>query len=220
LKVLNFGLSLEDLLFIFNGNYNQMMIYFLSNQFRLSFMDNEEQNNSMTESNKSQPKSSQPYFNISNSNKDRAIEIDKMMITENNTSDNEFQDEIVNNINHKIPNFNNFNLELSLEEKYNYLKLKFYNKGIDPNLPYLDWFNHLLIKTDGNKNNIDNIIENNLNHILKIERETQLNNCAFFRNKPFLMNKIDNSPLAIPSIIPVLKRLTEEENFDENRKNV
>lgn len=36
----------------------------------------------------------------------------------------------------------------------------------------------------------------------------KLNNLAFFRNKPFLINKIDNSPLAFPSVIPIFKGLS------------
>jgi hypothetical protein len=77
-----------------------------------------------------------------------------------------------------------------------------------------------LVKTDGNKTNIENLIEINLNQILKIERETQLNNLAFFRNSPFLINKIDNSPIAFPKIIPVFKGLSiyGEEDIIEDKK--
>jgi hypothetical protein len=77
-----------------------------------------------------------------------------------------------------------------------------------------------LNQTDGHKTNIDQKIEFNLNHILKMERDSQLNNLAFFRNKPFLMNKFDHSPIALPKIIPVFKGLAiyGEEDLIEEKK--
>jgi hypothetical protein len=128
-------------------------------------------------------------------------------LSDNENSDKELPDnsEIILIKNSANINFTNFNQDLNIENKYNYLKLKFYNKGLDYNLPFLDWFINLLSNTDGNKINIDKIIDLNLNHLLKIDREVKLNNLAFFRNKPFLINKYDNSPLAYPSVIPIFK---------------
>lgn len=97
--------------------------------------------------------------------------------------------------------FNDFNT-LNLKEKQEYLKLKFFNKAIEPNIPFLDWFIQLLFKTDGSQVIVDTVIDTNLNSIQKIEREAQLNNHAFFRIRPFLINKIDESPMANPNIIP------------------
>lgn len=134
------------------------------------------------------------------------LELNK--IDSSDTSDSENETSIQNNLINNLTNinFNNFNQDLNLEEKYNYLKFKFYNKGIEDNIPFLDWFINLLNNTDGNKNSIDNTIESNLNKILKIQREAQLNNLAFFRNKPFLLNKFDDSPIAFPQKIPVFKQ--------------
>jgi len=100
-------------------------------------------------------------------------------------------------------NTNNFNFNtLSLTEKYNYLKLKFFNKAIEPNIPFLDWFVQLLVNTDGSINNVDHLIETNLNAIQKIERETQLNSHSFSRIKPFLINRTDISSTKFPNMIP------------------
>nr|QCI56429.1 hypothetical protein [Hypsizygus marmoreus]QKJ80207.1 hypothetical protein [Hypsizygus marmoreus] len=95
----------------------------------------------------------------------------------------------------------NFNT-LNLNQKYEYLKEKFYNKAIEPNIPFLDWFIQLLLQTDGTQIKIDNIIETNLNNIQKLERNTQLNSHAFIRIRPFLVNREDNSLTANPNIVP------------------
>lgn len=143
---------------------------------------------------------------ISSENLLNKIDTSESDISDNEISNNLENEVIINNIGNI--KFSDFNQELNLEEKYHYLKYKFYNKGIDHNIPYLDWFINLLDKTEGNKTNIDNIIEFNLNQILKMERDTQLNNLAFFRTKPFLINKFDHSPIAYPNIIPVFKGLS------------
>lgn len=152
--------------------------------------------------------------------------------------------------------------ELTLEQKYEFLKSKFYDKAIEPNLPFLDWFIQKIndsMPTDVNPAGLVNpdvvgedqgsvdkvnkttpavgtitttstasagnsqttvispdnankelsplaeIIEKNLNSILRIERESQLNNHSFFRVRPFLINKIDDSPMANPNLIPYKK---------------
>nr|YP_009504969.1 hypothetical protein [Lyophyllum decastes]AWW14088.1 hypothetical protein [Lyophyllum decastes] len=100
-------------------------------------------------------------------------------------------------------NTNTFNFNtLSLNEKYEYIKLKFFNKAIEPNIPFLEWFIQLLVNTDGSQNNVDQIIETNLNKIQKIEREAQLNSHSFSRIRPFLINKTDTSSTQMPNIIP------------------
>jgi hypothetical protein len=95
----------------------------------------------------------------------------------------------------------NFNT-LNLNEKYEYIKLKFFNKALEPNIPFLDWFIQLLANTDGSQNNVDQVLETNLNHIQKIQREAQLNSHSFSRIRPFLINKIDTSANQIPNIVP------------------
>lgn len=212
LKILNIGLSPETLLFILNGHFNQIFESFILNISIQSFMGNEAQTILITNSDNSQPSSYPSSLIYSNSDKYISSEniLDKIDTSESDISDNEISnkienEEIINNIDNII--FTDFNKELNLEEKYQYLKYKFYTKGIVHNIPYLDWFINLLVKTDGSKTNIENIIEFNLNKILKMERETQLNNLAFFRTKPFLINKFDHSPIAFPNSIPVFKGL-------------
>jgi hypothetical protein len=176
-------------------------------------LGNESTNNVIRFEDNSQSSSSHLSLINANSNKELLIEdMKELEKVSSDTSDNENSDEeFLDNKEIKLIqsyaniHFTNFNQDFTIEDKYNYLKLKFYNKGLDYNLPFLDWFINLLLNTDGNKINIDKIIDLNLNHILKIERETKLNHFAFFRNKPFLLNKFDNSPLALPSVIPTFK---------------
>jgi len=212
LNIFNFGISPESLLFIFNGHcykFFECCIYNFSIQ---SFMGNETQTSLITNSEKSQPSSTPQPLTYSNSDKymSNDILLDKIDTSDSDISDNEISYYIENNERNNIDNikFTDFNLDLNLEEKYHYLKYKFYNKGIDHNIPYLDWFINFLVKTDGSKTIIDNIIEFNLNHISKMEKDNQLNNLAFFRTKPFLINKFDHSPIAFPNIIPVFKGLS------------
>lgn len=102
-----------------------------------------------------------------------------------------------------ITNINNFNFNnFSLNEKHEYLKIKFYNKALDPNTAYLDWFTQILFKTDGTQNNIDECIEKNLQAIQKIERDSKLNSHSFTRIRPFLIHRTDNSKIKIPDTIP------------------
>jgi hypothetical protein len=223
-KIFNIGISPESLLFIFNAQFYKFFEFCISNISIQSFMGNETQTSLITISDNSQPSSSPQPLTYSNSEKDISNEIllDKIDTSDSDISDNEISNYIEKNEIYNIDNikFTDFNLDLNLEEKYHYLKYKFYNKGIDHNIPYLDWFINLLVKTDGSKTNIDNIIEFNLNHISKLEKENQLNNLAFFRTKPFLINKFDLSPIAFPNIIPVFKGLSiyGEEDLIEGKK--
>lgn len=222
LKILNIGLSPENLLFILNGQFNKIFEFFLSNISLQSYMGNDTQTILFT--NNDNPQSSTYHQPLINANSDKYMSSENLLnkidtsesdISENDISNNLENEVIINNIGNI--KFSDFNQELNLEEKYHYLKYKFYNKGIDHNISYLDWFINLLDKTEGSKTNIDNIIEFNLNQILKMERDTQLNNLAFFRTKPFLINKFDHSPIAFPNIIPVFKGLSiyDEEDIIE-----
>lgn len=215
-NIFNSGIIAEESLFIFFKNFYNLREFNNINNIRSFFLGNDSTNNLIRFEDDYQSTSSQLSLINANSNKEGLIEETKNLekeisdISDNENSDNELSDNIEINLikNSANINFTNFNQDLNMENKYNYLKLKFYNKGIDYNLPFLDWFINLLINTDGNKINIDKIIDLNLNHILKIEREIKLNNLAFFRNKPFLLNKFDNSPLAFPSVIPIFKGLS------------
>jgi hypothetical protein len=208
-NVLYWNCSQEVLLFTTNNFVNYIFEINLSTKILTSYMGKETENNLITNIESSQIVSSQSTVNpLSNINEiSNELELARIESGDSENSDNENSNKIEKNIRNKMANINftNFNLELNLEVKYEYLKYKFYLKGIDHNLPYLEWFINLLNLSDGNQTNIDNIIENNLNHILKIERDSKLNNLAFFRNKPFLINKLDNSPLTYPNIIPVFK---------------
>ena len=214
-KIFNTGLIAEDSLFTFFQNFDNFREFNKIYNIRSFFLGNDSTNSLIIFEDNSQSTSSNlSLVNTNNNNqllREEKNELEKNIseISDSENSDNELSDNIEINLIKSSANFNftNFNKDLNIEDKYNYLKLKFYNKGLDSNLPFLDWFINLLINTDGNKINIDKIIDFNLNHILKIERETKLNNLAFFRNKPFLMNKFDNSPLAFPSVIPIFKGL-------------
>jgi len=224
IKFFNCKISAEEFLLNLNYYYNNLFESLHPTKVLSSYMDKETQKNLITNIDNSQIGSSQPTVNyVSNINEvSNDLELENIESGASDTSENERSNNIEKNLINKMANINftNFNLDLNLEAKYEYLKFKFYSKGIDHNIPYLEWFINLLHKSDGNKTNIDKIIETNLNHILKIERETKLNNLAFFRTKPFLINKIDNSPLAIPNIIPVFKGLAiygEEDNIEEKK---
>lgn len=223
-NVLYWNCSQEVLLFTTNIFVNYIFENNLSTKVLSSYMGKETENNLITNIDNTQIVISQSTVNsLSNINEiSNELELASIESGDSDNSDNEHSNKIENNFRNKMANINftNFNLELNLEVKYEYLKYKFYLKGIDHNLPYLEWFINLLNNNDGNKTNIDNIIETNLNHILKIERDSKLNNLAFFRNKPFLINKLDNSPLTYPNIIPVFKgnSIYGEEEKIENTK--
>nr|YP_009517266.1 hypothetical protein DXG01_000019 [Tephrocybe rancida]AYE93174.1 hypothetical protein DXG01_000019 [Tephrocybe rancida] len=104
-------------------------------------------------------------------------------------------------------NTNNFN-SLSLEEKREYIRIKFYNRGVDSNLPYLDWFLQKTSQTDGSISSVDSTIDQNLSAILKIEREAKLNSHATTSLRPFLRNKTYNSPTSFPNWVPFKPRDT------------
>jgi hypothetical protein len=216
------GFSVEEILLICNFNFNKIFEFYLSNMMNMQIMGMGNERQIITNSHNYNFSTSTSHNSLisSNSNKDNSIKflLDQIHNNESDSSDSsdsndssdklfitEFQKKEFKKLD--FINFSDFNKDFNLEDKYLYLKRKFYNKGIDHNIPFLDWFVNLLNNTDGTKTNIDNIIEKNLNHILKIERETQLNNLAFFRNKPFLINKFDNSPIAYPNIIPLFKGL-------------
>ena len=224
IKFLNCNSSAEVFLFNLIYSYNNLFESLQPTKLLSSYLGKETPNNLITNIDNSQIGSSQSTVNsVSNINEvSNDLELDNIESGTSDTSENERSNNIEKNLINKMANikFSNFNLELNLEAKYEYLKFKFYSKGIDHNIPYLEWFINLLTKTDGNKTNIDKIIETNLNHILKIERESKLNNLASFRTKPFLINKIDNSPLAFPNLIPIFKGLAiygEEDNIEDKK---
>jgi hypothetical protein len=85
-------------------------------------------------------------------------------------------------------------------------------KGIEPNQPLTDWFATASLKnTNGSQLEVDAFIENNLNILIKNEREAQLKTHAFERFKPFFKHKIKNDPNSFPSIIPIPNTMSEYE---------
>ena len=99
----------------------------------------------------------------------------------------------------KIPNFFH---TLELTQKYDYIQTKFYQKGLDFNVPSLDWIIEKINKTDGSMASVNSTIDNNLNSILKIEREAKLNSHSFKTIRPFLLGKDYSSPNQIPNTVP------------------
>jgi len=105
--------------------------------------------------------------------------------------------------------FENFK-NLSQKEKFNYIYQKMYNKAIDPNKYLIEWLiNSTLNNTNGNKLEIDNYIEINLNKIQKNERESQLMSHAFERTRPYPITRIDPSPHAFPVYMPMKKDMDD-----------
>jgi hypothetical protein len=108
-------------------------------------------------------------------------------------------------------NFNNFT-DLRNEEKRNYLINKYENKGMTPTFYIISWLSDKIQNnTDGNKQNVDIFIENYLNEILNLERNTQLKSFAFHREKPFLRHLIYKTPLEYPYVIPANNNMSEFE---------
>jgi hypothetical protein len=100
-------------------------------------------------------------------------------------------------------NFDNYN-NLSFDEKNNFLKKKFYNKGLDESInpSMLNYMNSTLLKnTDGSKEEINNYLDKNLNIMQKNTYETKLIQHSFVRVKPFLKNI--KYPLNYPYVIPM-----------------
>jgi hypothetical protein len=107
--------------------------------------------------------------------------------------------------------FDNFKNVTSIEQN-NYIFNKMFNKGIDPNQPLTDWFISAALKnTNGTQLEVDSFVEQNLNILLKNQREAQLNTHAFERFKPFLIHKTNQSPNTFPSIIPITNVISEYE---------
>lgn len=108
-------------------------------------------------------------------------------------------------------NFNNFT-DLRNEDKRSYLINKYENKGMTPTFYIISWLSDKIqSNTDGNKQNVDIFIENYLNEILNLERETQLKSFAFHREKPFLRHLIYKTPLEYPYVIPANNNMSEFE---------
>jgi hypothetical protein len=108
-------------------------------------------------------------------------------------------------------NFNNFT-DLNNEDKRSYLINKYENKGMTPTFYTISWLSDKIhLNTDGNKQNVDIFIENYLNEILNLERDTQLKSKAFHRDKPFLRHLIYKTPLEYPYVIPAKNDMSEFE---------
>ncbi len=84
-----------------------------------------------------------------------------------------------------------------------------------PTFYTISWLSDKIqINTDGNKLNVDLFIDNYLNQILNLERDTQLKSFAFHRDKPFLRHLIYKTPLEYPYVIPANNNMSEFEMFD------
>jgi len=222
-NIINIGLPNKEFLLIFNINFSK--IFDLSNSKIIghSIIGQEVQNNIIANIDNSLSSSSQPQditssLNLSTSNP--ITELKKIIESQNSESinkdtiDTDYDSDmsiktkinlILVNSNSHIFNFNNFNADLTLEEKFFYIERKMYLKGVESSLPMIDWFIDLMAKSDGSKTSIDKLVELNLNAILKMERNSQLNSCGFFRNKPFLITHADKTPLVYPHVIPIFK---------------
>ena len=98
-------------------------------------------------------------------------------------------------------NFNNYK-ELIDKDKKDYLKSKFYDRGLDYNPYLLDWFvKSIDSNTNNERLNVDNYINQNLDILLKCSREGALNNKGFFRTRPFLSTH--KYKLEYPYVTPI-----------------
>lgn len=142
----NSGLIAEDSLFIFFQNFDNIRQFNKINNIRYFFFGNDSTTDLIRFEDNYQSTSSHLSLVNSNSNNELLIEKIKELekeisdTSDNENSDNEFSDNNEINLIKSSANINftNFNQELNIEDKYNYLKLKFYNKGLDYNLPFLD----------------------------------------------------------------------------------
>jgi len=108
--------------------------------------------------------------------------------------------------------FKNFK-DITQKEQSNYIYQKMYNKAIEPNQFLIDWLvNSTLNNTNGNKSDIDDYINSNLNIIQKKERESQLMSHAFERTRPYPIKRIDPSPYAFPVYMPMKRPMDEWES--------
>jgi hypothetical protein len=110
--------------------------------------------------------------------------------------------------------FKNFK-DLSIEDKRTYIINQYENKGMKPTFYTINWLSDkVLSNTDGNKNNVDIFINNYLNQILNLERDTQLKSFSFHRDKPFLRHLVYKTPLEYPHVIPANKNISEFEESE------
>src|SRR6266550_1668753 len=110
--------------------------------------------------------------------------------------------------------FNNFK-DLSIEDKRSYIINHYENKGMKPTFYTINWLSDkVLSNTDGNKNNVDIFINNYLNQILNLERNTQLKSFSFHREKPFLRHLVYKTPLEYPHVIPANNNISEFEESE------
>jgi hypothetical protein len=110
--------------------------------------------------------------------------------------------------------FNNFK-DLSIEDKRSYIISQYENKGMKPTFYTINWLSDkVLSNTDGNQNNVDIFINNYLNQILNLERDTQLKSFSFHREKPFLRHLVYKTPLEYPHVIPTNKNISEFEESE------
>jgi len=105
--------------------------------------------------------------------------------------------------------------DLSIEDKRTYIINQYENKGMKPTFYTINWLSDkVLSNTDGNKNNVDIFINNYLNQILNLERDTQLKSFSFHRDKPFLRHLVYKTPLEYPHVIPSNKNISEFEESE------
>nr|WIF29635.1 hypothetical protein [Amanita sp. CQC-2022a] len=110
--------------------------------------------------------------------------------------------------------FNNFK-DLSIEDKRSYIINQYENKGMKPTFYTINWLSDkVLSNTDGKQNNVDIFINNYLNQILNLERDTQLKSFSFHREKPFLRHLVYKTPLEYPHVIPTNKNISEFEESE------
>jgi hypothetical protein len=100
--------------------------------------------------------------------------------------------------------------DLSQEDKIDFLKQKFYLKGLDYNPYLLNYLSDTLLKnTNGSNLDVNNYLNKDLNILSKNLIEARLNNHGFFRVKPFLIHK--KYDLSYPNVIPYKNKITDYE---------
>lgn len=139
------GLLVEELLLIFYSNNLLNLINF--NNIKFSFLGDESIDNSIPKNNNFNSQNSiirreelsTSNENISNNILDNPNDSDISSL-KSDLSEEYFSQE-------STESFENFNNK-SLNFKYKYLKRKFFNKAIEYNIPFLDWFIELLNKNE------------------------------------------------------------------------
>lgn len=154
------------------------------------------------------------FKNLMNLDEEESIDIDNdenIKSLDKNYNGTTLSEDII--LEKEYINFKNFN-ELSIEEKRSYIIQIYENKGLTPTFYTINWLTEkVILNTNGNQIEVDIFLNNYLNQILNLERDTLLQSKAFHRNKPFLRHLVFKTPLEYPYVIPAKNTMNDFEEY-------